>query len=103
MKMKIHVILGAACALLCVGCASAPVALEPVGPNPNGSPAPTPNGQLEVFSALAGRTEGDNPTWRQHTDYYVCNPQGRRLERVDNTIGYYAQAPRLITLPAGTW
>ena len=103
MKTKIQVIFGATCAALLMGCASAPVALAPVGPNPAAGPGATANGQLEVFSALVGRTEGENPTWRQHTDYYVCDSRGRRLQHVENTIGYYAQAPRLVTLPAGRY
>ncbi len=78
-------------------------AFAPVGPPPSSTPIVAPSGQLQVYSALTGRREGDNPTWKQHTDYYVYNGRGRRLERVRNTVGNYAQRPRVITLPAGSY
>jgi hypothetical protein len=48
-------------AALAAGCASAPMAVAPVGPNQLGSVAASAGGQLQVFSALRGRTEGDTP------------------------------------------
>jgi hypothetical protein len=102
MKMTSFII-GAVLSAILAGCTSAPVVLAPVGPNPTGFRNSTPAGQLEVFSALTSRIEGDNPTWYQHTDYYICNLQGKRLKSVFNTTGYYAQSPRSITLPAGTY
>lgn len=103
MKKSIPIVLAAALSSLLVGCTTTPVALAPVKPN---SPAPfamTGDGQLEVFSALVGHSEGNNPAWYQHSDYSIYDQQGRRLEHVDNTIGYYSQAPRLISLPAGKY
>ena len=58
---------------------------------------------LEVFSALTGRSEGDNPSWYQHSRYLVYNRLGKRLESVGNTVGYYAEMPRLISLPPGDY
>ncbi|MGD0613874.1 MAG: hypothetical protein ABSA69_00345, partial [Verrucomicrobiota bacterium] len=60
-------------------------------------------GQLQVFSALQGRSEGDDPAWFQHTGYTVCTPSGKTLLRVNNTAGYYEKAPRSITLPEGRY
>lgn len=98
------ILLGAAGAIsLLSGCSSTPMALAPVGPNPAGFRAATASGQLEVFSALSARREGNNPTWYQHSDYYICNEQGKHLKHVDNSTGYYAQAPRMVTLPAGKY
>ena len=99
---KTIMILGAAAWVL-AGCSTAPVALSPVGPGPTGVQAAAGNGELEVFSALTGRREGNNPTWWQHSDYYVCNTRGRRLDQVMNAPGYYSTRPRLLTLPAGKY
>jgi hypothetical protein len=70
---------------------------------PGGIPSGHRLRPLEVFSALSGRREGSNPTWYQHSDYYICNSQGKRLEHVDNANGYYAQSPRVISLPPGKY
>lgn len=89
-------------ALLLAGCASTPVALAPVGPGPYASKAAaSPAGNLVVYSAMVGRTEGDNPTWFQHTDYYLEGAQ--KSERVDNTVGHYAQRPRTMHLAPGEY
>jgi hypothetical protein len=99
MKKSILLIMGAALATLVTGCSTTLVAFAPVGPNPASYQTTATNGQLEVFSALSERIEGDNPTWSQHSDYYLCDSHGRRLEHVDNNTGYYSENPRLITLP----
>jgi len=85
------------------GCATAPVALAPVGPNPNGPQYSGNNGQLLVYSALIGRVEGDNPTWHQHMNYTIYNQQDMRVMHVINKTGYYARAPRLVSLPPGNY
>ena len=103
MKRSILTILGAA-GLLTAGCSSTPpVTLAPVGPNPIGFAAASGDGQLQVFSAQSGRDEGENPTWYRHTDYDIYNQDGKRLEHVHNGVGYYSQAPRVVTLPAGEY
>ena len=48
-----------------------------------------------------GRSEGDNPTWYQHTDYYVYDLHGKLVRHVNNTVGYYAKKPGQCDLPAG--
>jgi hypothetical protein len=103
MKKNIFIIMGAAVAILATGCSTTPVAFAPVGPNPAGFQAVAANGQLEVFSALSECSEGNNPTWYQHSDYYLCAPDGRIMRHVDNTTGYYAQDPRLLNLPPGKY
>jgi hypothetical protein len=102
MKTNVTIMLVALTSLV-AGCSTTPVAVAPVGPNPVGITTGPGQGQLEVFSAVRGRVEGDNPTWYQHTGYYIYNRQGKRLKHVANTVGYYAQAPRVITLPAGQY
>jgi hypothetical protein len=100
---KILIILGAAGALALTGCATKQVSIAPVGPNPADAAGIAGNGQLEVYSALSGRSEGNNPTWRQHSGYHILNSHGRRMEHVMNAPGYYSTLPRLVTLPAGDY
>ena len=106
MKM-IPLILGTALTSLLLGCATTRVAVAPVGPNPAGSITPMANGQLEVFSAERARRDGNeldpNPVWFQHADYDVFNQQGKWIEHVFNTMGHYAEAPRVIQLPVGSY
>jgi hypothetical protein len=100
---KILIILGATGAMMLAGCATKQVSIAPVGPNPAGMAVAAGNGQLEVFSAISGRSEGNNPTWRQHSDYYVVDSHGRRMKHVMNAAGYYSTMPRLVALPAGEY
>ena len=93
---------GTAAMLLCAGCATS-ITLAPVGPSPVAFQTSSGDGQLEVFSALSGHIEGNNPTWYQHTDYEIYNEQGHRMEHVRNSRGYYSQRPRVVTLPAGRY
>jgi hypothetical protein len=87
-----------------VGCATHPVTLAAVGPNPNGLTSGAATGQLEVLSQLQGESEGDNPPWYQHSDYFIYNERGNsEVERVDNSIGRYGEAPRIVNLPAGKY
>ena len=95
------VVLGGAAALLWTGCASNPVVLAPVGPNPTRLPGPDDQGQLEVFSAREEQVEGDTSVWYQHADYNVYDSNGRKVRHVGNTVGHYDEAPRRIDLPAG--
>ena len=96
------IILGAA-ALIMTGCSTAQMSTARVGPSPAGGTVGPGRGQLEVFSALSPRLEGENPTWQQHSDYYVLDSHGRRVKHVMNAKGYYSTLPRLVTLPAGEY
>lgn len=104
---RIFIFLGVALASAWFSCVAAPIPPITFAPAGGGSPTgpeiATPSGQLQVYSALRGRREGDNPTWKQHSDYYVYNENGRRLEHVKNTVSYYQQRPRAISLPAGSY
>ena len=103
MRTYYVLILGAICASLLVGRATAATTLPPVGPNPSGLQSQSASGELEVFSKLEGHSEGNNPPWYQHADYYIYDRQGHELWHVYNTVGYYAQAPRVVTLPPGQY
>jgi hypothetical protein len=100
---KIIIILGAVAGLGLAGCATTQVSRAPVGPNPANVATAGGTGQLEVFSALSARSAGDDPTWRQHSDYFVLNSRGERVKHVMNAAGYYSTLPRLVTLPAGEY
>lgn len=102
MKASISLMLGAVLALL-PGLVSAAPVLAAVGPNPYAPQTVSTGGHLEVFSALEGHSEGDNPPWYQHADYYLLDRQGRELRHVYNVVGYYAQAPRPVALSAGQY
>lgn len=68
--------LGTGLVSLLVGCASTPVVLAPVGPNPFGTQGIASHGELQVFSSLARARDSENPGsmnpyWCEHTDYYI--------------------------------
>lgn len=85
------------------GCSTTPIAVAPVGPNPALSGNRVAEGTLQVFSNIIGHSEGNNPSWYQHANYYIYDLHGKLLKHVNNTIGYYESAPRLVALPAGTY
>ncbi len=99
----INLILGAAVISLLTGCASTPVVLAPVGPDPRGYSSKGSQGQLLVYSAWQGHGEGDNPCYYQHSDYYIYQTSGKLVRHVENIVGHYAQSPRLEFLPAGKY
>jgi len=107
MKTKL-ILMGAVLAAFVTGCATTRVALGPVGPNPDKTVVATSTGELQVFSRLAAQNDDQNqaseePIFYQHTDYAIYDLQGRLVKRVGNTIGHYAEAPRLVPLPAGQY
>jgi hypothetical protein len=79
------------------------VALAPVGPDPVASASQESGGRLQVFSSLIGCSEGNNPSWYQHTGYYVYDLHGGLVKHVDNTVGHYEEAPRQVRLAAGKY
>ena len=103
-----YVLLGTSLVSLFVGCSSTPVVLAPVGPNPVGSETLGSKGELQIFSSLVEQSDDQNqgsedPVWYQHTDYRIYDLHGKLVKRVDNTIGHYEHAPRLVALPAGRY
>ena len=105
---SVTVFLGAGLISLLAGCATTPVVLAPVGPNPDGSRILAAGGELEVFSYLTEQSDNQNqgsrdPSWCQHTDYYLYDQQDRLIKHVHNCVGHYATAPRPVALPAGRY
>ena len=95
-------LLGASLGLLLAGCA-APVALPPVGPYLYGRETTADEGGLVVFSRMHGCSEGNNPTWYQHSDYNIYDLQGKLVKHVGNAIGRYEQAPLEVALQPGNY
>jgi hypothetical protein len=108
MKM-IRYISAAAMALGLAGCATSPVVLAPVGPNPGGGKSAASMGALQVFSRLVERNDdwnqaGDGiPAWYQHADYDIYNLHGKRVKHVENAVGHYETRPRVVSLPPGRY
>ncbi|MDB6022963.1 MAG: hypothetical protein JWQ04_2820 [Pedosphaera sp.] len=112
---SVYWLMGTALAGLLAGCASTPVVLAPVGPNPAGVRSVASTGTLQVFSSLTAQNDDQmqsfldedsaalNPSWNQHTDYKIYTLDGKLVKRVDNTIGHYAEAPRRVALPPGRY
>ncbi|MGA2174487.1 MAG: hypothetical protein ABSH38_05845 [Verrucomicrobiota bacterium] len=91
------------------GCATSPVVLAPVGPNPVGRESVASMGALQVFSRVVERSDDQNQGgdgtsgWPQHADYVIYNLHGKRVKHVGNTVGHYATAPLIVTLPPGRY
>ena len=93
------------------GCASTtPVAVAPVGPNPNGLPVNSDQGGLQVFSRLTSVSDDGNqgskepgPAWYQHTAYLIFGADGSLVRNVQNQRGHYDQDPTLVMLPPGEY
>ena len=94
---------------LLASCASQPISLARVGPNPfTGGFASIGAGHLQVFSSLAEQSDDQNqgstdPAWYQHTDYNVYDTGGRLVKCVNNTVGHYSTSPRLVSLRPGNY
>ena len=92
-------------------CAPPPIALVPVGPGPfAGRSSSSGTGQLQVFSSLAEQSDDQNqegsgasPIWYQHTAYTIYDTSGKLVERVDNSLGHYSTAPRLVSRRPGSY
>lgn len=92
-----------------VSCASPPITLAPVGPNPSAGRASwMGTGYLQVFSRLSLQNDdqnqgGSDPSWYQHTDYNLYDAKGKLVKHVGNTVGHYSTSPRLVSLRPGSY
>jgi hypothetical protein len=85
------------------GCATSPVVLAPVGPNPSARADKLAMGQLEVFSATEQNSDEYNHVWFQRTDYDIYNLSGGKVKHVFNAVALYKPAPRVVALPPGRY
>ena len=90
-----------------VSCASSPVTLAPVGPNPSwGAASLADTGYLRVFSERELITEGydgGNPNYYQHSPYRIYDSRGKLVKYVGNIAGKYATAPAVVSLRPGSY
>ena len=105
----VSLLVGCGLILISAGCATTPVALAPVGPNPNLHQSTTSMGGLQVFSSVEEKSDeqiegGDgSPVWHQHTAFAVYALDGKLLKRVANITGHYTESPETVDLPAGRY
>ncbi len=85
-------------------CASQPIALAPVGPQPVTGERYLPAsgyGQLQVFTETDPYEYGDEVPFFPHRDYELYTAHGRHLRRVWNSQSHEDETPAVVTLPAG--
>ena len=80
---------------------SKPIALAPVGPDPQSGGATGKLGYLKVYSDREPIIEGDNPIFYQHTEYRIYDARGKFVKDVGNINGHFDTSPRLVPLPPG--
>jgi hypothetical protein len=112
MKTK-YIALMAGVAIVCFlsGCASQPVRVSTVGPEPTpgtlSSPAnlylPGDHGYLRVYSDTKTRQIGENTYYYTHVPYDIYNQSGSRVKWVHNHIGDMDEMPTRVTLPVGRY
>jgi hypothetical protein len=98
-------IMGAVALVAFAGCASQPVPVSPVGPEPvhvQGA-AHAPKGYLRVFTDTNTRHIGDEDVYYTHTGYSICSLSGKQLKYVPNHIGDMDESPTLVTLRTGDY
>jgi hypothetical protein len=103
MKTKTILCLGAAIMPFLAGCASTPVALSPVGPEPTSRAAAVPRGGLRVFSDTEAHVIGDGPAYYTHTGYSILDEFGKVVKYVPNHIGDMDESPSMVAVPAGDY
>ena len=103
MKTKIIVFANAAIILLLSGCASKPVAITSIGPEPTSQKAYFPKGYIQVFSDTEEHVIGDGPPFYPHTGYNIYDQAGNRVLYVANHIGNMDELPTLVQIPIGNY
>ena len=106
MTSKNIVLIGAAIWLFATGCATKPVALSPVGPEPTGHMAADSKGYLEVFSATQKSpaiASDDNTTFNLHSGYVIEDTSGQISQYVPNHASNMDEWPDRVALPPGTY
>lgn len=104
---NIALLAGAAIMCFLVGCASQPVTVSTVGPEPDTHAqyhSPYQNegrGYLRVFSDTDTHEIGQNTFYYTHTPYSVYDESGLRVKWVPNHIGDMDEDPMSVKLPAG--
>src|SRR6185312_14737118 len=103
MTTKTLLLIGAVQAGLLAGCASQPVTLSPVGPEPEKHATSAGTGYLQVFSDTETHVIGDGPAYYPRTGYNIYDQSGARIKYVPNHIGNMDESPTLVRVPAGNY
>jgi hypothetical protein len=105
MKIKYISLLGAALLPVMTGCASTPLALSSVGPEPGRTAGSGTSGRLQVFTATQQSTAigdiGPGSYFYPHTGYDLNNAAGTHLKFVANHMSDMDESPDVVKLPAG--
>jgi len=102
-KTKYRVFYGAALIPILAGCASNPIALLPVEPEPLRPDTYIPKGQLQVYSDVETHEIGDDTFYYPHKPYSVHDDSGRIVKFVSNHMGDTDESPARVTIPAGRY
>jgi len=94
-------IAGAALVLAFAGCASQPLTLSSVGPQPASTKQLSYLGGLQVYTDLETHQIGDSTYYYPHSSYEVYNSAGARVKIVENHRGPMDENPTLVAIPAG--
>jgi len=105
MKIKRIVLIGAAVIPFLAGCASQPISLAPVGPEPISRMTSGSKGYLQVFSAtMELRAEPDSNTYfHPHSSYDIKDESGKVVRFVPNHASDMDEWPDEVILPAGNY
>ena len=104
MKIKNVTFFGAVIIPLLAGCASTPVALNPVGPapaRPAGSYVST--GWLRVYTATDVHEVGDDTYYYPHTGYHIYTEDGQLWKYIPNHSGDMDESVANVQIPEGNY
>ena len=103
MRTSLAFVLGAAAIVAFAGCASKPVSLPAVGPQPLRPDISVGRGYLRVFTETETHEIGENTFYYPHVGYEIFSVSGQRIEHVANHIGDTDETPALVPIPAGRY
>ena len=103
MKRKNITLIGAIIVPLLVGCSSAPIVLNSVGPPPFGNASYCGRGFLRVFTAVDTCVMGENTYYYPHTGYSIYTESGKLWKYIPNHTANVDETPAWVTIPAGKY
>ena len=103
MKMQTLPLIFAAMIPMFAGCATHPIVLSQVGPEPIDVEASAPKGYLQVFSETDTVQDGDFTYYYPHTGYNICDQSGKVIQFVPNHVGDMDQSPSIVPVSPGNY
>jgi hypothetical protein len=89
--------------VLFLSCATAPVALDAVGPPSSAFHAIRGYGRLVVYSETEARRLDKGIPYYPHSGYLITTPEGKKFKSVINHAGDMDEAPQPVLLPSGNY